>query len=72
MQPIEKAPLDRQILLYLPEFDTHGPSWWVGSWSFVYSRWSVKTPYSISNKSVFRMDIPEPISWAELPEVEQT
>lgn len=65
---METAPKSRLILLLIPEFGIHQESWWLGHWSFVHQKWVLRTPYAIEQKVVICTDIPQPISWAELPQ----
>jgi hypothetical protein len=67
-QPIETAPKDKLILLYLPEFGCSAATWWSGQWSWELKTWVIRTPFLSDNKIVMASDIPFPLGWIELPD----
>ncbi len=68
MNPIETAPKDRLILLFVPEFGCSTGLWWTGLWQWSVNKWGIKSPFTVQGKQVIATDIPCPIGWAEFPE----
>jgi len=71
MKSMESAPKDKLILLLIPAFGVYEECWWIGTWSWVENRWSVRTPFTYGNKIVFVSNIPRPTGWEELPSKEK-
>ena len=67
--PIDTAPKDRLILLYFPPFLAFTASWWTGHWSYMDSKWVIRTPFVLNEKIVMISELPEPIGWQEFPDV---
>lgn len=68
-QPIETAPKDRVIYLWVPEIPeawTEGP--WRGGWSWVNEEWCLHLPFSVNNKAAITKAVPQPTHWMPLPE----
>ena len=64
--PIETAPKDERVFLFVPAFGPWNASWWPGSWSWAREQWAIHTPFG-TDKAVFAVDMPQPTHWMPLP-----
>ncbi len=70
MKNINEAPKDRVILLYVPEFGASAATWWPGLWSWIENKWSIRTPLVLGGKMFGVSDIPDPVGWENLPDID--
>jgi hypothetical protein len=66
-RPIETAPKDRAILIWIEGPVGWAPGPWRGAWSWVESQWSVHLPFTIDGKVVIATKLPQPTHWKPLP-----
>ena len=67
-QPIETAPKDRLLMLYVPETTQWGPRPWIGMWSYTNGDWSIDTPFVVNKKSLCACGLEkQPTHWQPLP-----
>lgn len=66
-QPIETAPRDDRVLLFVPAFGAWIASWWPGSWSYAREQWAIHSPFARGDKAIFGVDAPQPTHWMPLP-----
>jgi hypothetical protein len=63
--PIETAPKDRVILLWI-EVPGYAPLWWLGIWDPEYNEWAVLVPALLQGKQLHLRGV-EPTHWKDLP-----
>lgn len=66
-QDISTAPKDREIVLWVPAFDSNLAGPWRGVWSYSSEMWALRTPFSAGTKIVMATEIPVPTHWTEIP-----
>jgi hypothetical protein len=67
-QPIETAPKDRKIQLWVPALGIFVDGPWRGGWSYMASQWVLDTPFrEPDGRGVSVSEIPNPTHWMPLP-----
>jgi len=67
-QPIETAPKDCVIQLWVPPFGIWIDGPWRGAWSYVAQQWTLHSPFTAADgRSISASAIPHPTHWQPLP-----
>lgn len=66
-QPIDTAPKDRVIQLWVPTFGTWVDGPWRGAWSHVVGQWALHSPFTAADgRAITATEIPHPTHWMPL------
>ncbi len=65
-KPIETAPKDRMMRLWVPEFDAWAAGEWKGAWSYAAEGWRLSAPMTLEGKQVMVTGAPVPTHWMPL------
>jgi hypothetical protein len=67
-RPIESAPKDGVIQLWVPPFGIWVDGPWRGAWSYAAQQWVLHSPFTAADgRSICVTDIPHPTHWMPLP-----
>lgn len=66
--PIETAPKERAIMLWLPEMGGWAAGPWRGCWSWALEQWAFHAPLNLPDgRAVYLTDLPHPTHWQPFP-----
>lgn len=66
-RPIETAPKDRRILLYIPGAGAWADAWWFGTWNYLTEEWILSVPTTAAGKQVHLWGY-KPTHWLSSPD----